>query len=341
MRKDWILNLQLFEGGSAAGAGGDGGAGTSAEGNPGGDGIQVLEDGTRVDHRLAERMERQRKRNPNRAGGGTAAPASVNGQGNQEPQQGTAPAQSTEPAQPAKTPDEEFEELIRGKYKEQYQARFQQGISDRFKNQADLQGQLDGLKPMLDALAKQRGIQEGDYEALSQNILDDDSLYEEEAEAAGMTVEAYKSFARLKAEADAARQREEANQEQQMIANHLQNLARQGEELKKVFPDFDLQKELNNPNFRRMTSPNVNLPVEMAYYAVHHAELAPQAMAAGIQRAQQQMSQTLQANAARPIEGAMQGNTAAADIHISPRNMSREQRQALKDRARRGERVVL
>ena len=335
MRKNWILNLQIFDGGAGAGAaGGAGGAGgdagTSAEGMPAGNRVTILEDGTQVDQRLAERMEKQRKRHPERAQRGLATPAVPQGM----------PAQQ-DAAQTAKTPDEEFEELIKGKYKDQYQARFQQGINDRFRNQADLQGQLDGLKPMLDALAKQHGTEPGDYKALSDAILDDDSLYEEEAEEAGMTVEAYKNFLALKKEADAARAREEESQEQMAIREHLQKLIQQGEELKKVFPNFDLRTELGDPRFRRMTDPNVGLSVEQAFYAIHHNELAPQAYAAGIQRAQRQIGASIQANANRPVEGAMQGNAATADIHISPRNMTREQRRALAERAMRGEEIVL
>ena len=230
MRK-WELDLMLFgEGGGVAGGAGDGGAGGSAEGTPG---EGVLEDGTRVDHRLAERMQKQRERHHGRTGGeailagqnGNTAGTGADATGNGANRNAGNPAQ----AQNAKTPEEEFDELIKGKYRSQYQARFQQGISERFKNQANLQQQLDGLKPMLDALAKQRGVEAGDYEALSKNILDDDSLYEDEAEEKGMTVEALKAYKRMEAAADAARAKEQQSQEEAEFRNHLQKLAQQGE----------------------------------------------------------------------------------------------------------------
>ena len=81
--------------------------------------------------------------------------------------------------------------------------------------------------------------------------------------------------------------------------------------------------------------------MEYAYFLLHRNELMPQVMAAGVKTAQQRIAQSLQANGARPMEGAMQGNSTAADVHISPKNMTREQRQALKDRARMGEKIVL
>lgn len=353
MRK-WRLNLRIFDGGAGAAAGTDGGAaGQSAEGTnaeaAAQPGIKVLPDGTQMDHRLAERMEKQRKRRnaTGTAGMATGGPETGTGtagdamSGGQAPGDGQATGTQPAQAQAAKTPEEEFDELIHGKYAQQYQQRFQNAISERFKNQADLQGQLDGLKPMLDALAKQHGIQEGDYQALSNAILDDDSLYEDEAEAAGMTVEAYKSYQKLKQHADQMDQQAAQSRREMEIRQHLQNLAQQGEALKQRFPDFDLEKELRNRAFFRMTAPNSGLTVEQAYFAVHHNELAPQIMAAGVRTAQERIAQTMQANGARPVEGAMQGNGITADVHISPKAMTPEQREAIKARVRRGETVTL
>ena len=111
--------------------------------------------------------------------------------------------------------------------------------------------------------------------------------------------------------------------------------------MKARFPGFDLRTELQNPAFRRMTAPNSGLTVEQAYYAIHHDEIAPQAMAAGVQRAQRQISQSLQANGARPVEGAMTGNSGAPDVSIDPRRMSRAEREQIKERVRRGEKIIL
>ena len=329
---DWILNLQLFaDGGAGAGAagGGDGdGAAASAETSTEIREGMTLEDGTKVDRRLAERMEKQRRRNPELYR--TAAQPTG---GEQEPK-----AQEADPEQ-------DWESLKKGKYAEQYGRDVQAAIADRFKNQANLQQQLDGLKPMLDALAQQRGIAAGDYDALSKAILDDDSLYEDEAEEAGMTVEAYKSYKALESEAKAAREQKARAEQENYFQQHLAKLVQQAEALKQTFPDFDLKKELENPNFKRMTAPDVGLSVEDAYYATHHAELAPKAVMAGVQHAQRQIAQSLQANASRPVEGAMTGNQQAARIAIDPRNMTAEQRHRMREdfarRSARGEKVYL
>ena len=160
----------------------------------------------------------------------------------------------------------------------------------------------------------------------------------EEAEAAGMTVEGYKNFRAMEEENERLKAKEAEEEEKLFLRQHFQTLAMQAEEMKKTFPNFDLQAELQNPLFVRLTAPNSGCDVRAAYYAVHHAELEPQAMAYGIQRAQQQMSQTLQANRARPVEGAMKKGQ-PANVAIDPRSMTREERQKLLERARRGERI--
>ena len=84
-----------------------------------------------------------------------------------------------------------------------------------------------------------------------------------------------------------------------------------------------------------MTSPDVNISVADAYYACHHAELQPQAVMAGVHHAQRQIAQSLQANAIRPVEGAMTGNQNAAKIAIDPKSMTREQRRKWAEEASR------
>lgn len=321
------LFLQLFgDGAVAAAPSGDGGAsGSESADYTAGD---VLEDGTQVDKRLAERLNAQRKRNPNRFQAKQVAPVQTE----------SASEASVEAKQPSI--DDEWAEAKKGKYAEQYGRDVQAAIQERFKNQKDANDQLNNLKPMLDALIKKNGLADGDYEALSKHILDDDSLYEEEAERMGMTVGAYKDYKALEAEAEQARQMREQQEQNAMIQQHLESLARQGDELKKTFPGFDLKTELNNPQFRRMTAPNGGLSVEQAYMALHYRDIMPQAVQTGVQRAQAQISASLQANASRPAEGAMR-QSAALDTHIDPRNMSRQERQKLIERARRGEKIVL
>ena len=326
------IDLHLFEGdggaGAAPAAAGDGGESAVTPG--------VLEDGTRVDNRLAERMEQQARKRRER-GEAPIKPAMRAAAPQAEP---TGKQAEEQPAQEAQemSLDDQWKEAKK-RFRDQYGRDVQAAIQDRFKNQADANETLEKLQPALKALARQRGIDENDLDGLANNILEDDSLYEEEAEKAGMTVEGYRTFQAMQAENERIKAREQEELETMRFRQHFASLVQQGEEMKKTFPDFDLKKELENETFRRMTAPNSGLSVRAAYYAVHHAELEPQAMAYGIQKAQTQMAQTLQANRQRPMEGAMQRGQ-PADVSIDPRSMTREQRQNYIERARRGEKIV-
>ena len=97
-------------------------------------------------------------------------------------------------------------------------------------------------------------------------------------------------------------------------------------------------KELeNNPQFFKLTSPEVGLDVQTAFFALHKDEMMPQAMAAGMERAKQQMSQTIQAQRNRPVEGAMKGKgQAAADFNVDPRNLTLPERKRVYDLIHKG-----
>ena len=158
-----------------------------------------------------------------------------------------------------------------------------------------------------------------------------------------MTTESYITMKRIEEANARYEQEKQQDRMQKQVQEHYAKLAQQAEALKQKFPDFDLQAELFNPNddrFMKMTSPEGGLDVETAYYAIHHRELEPQAMAYGIQRAQQQMAQTLQANGRRPSEAAMSGGQ-ATNFQIDPRKMTKAERADLIRRSRLGEKIEL
>jgi hypothetical protein len=107
---------------------------------------------------------------------------------------------------------------------------------------------------------------------------------------------------------------------------HLDSLRAQAAELSKTVPGFDLKREMENPGFVRLTAPHTGLSVEQAYYAVHHRELTENMR----QESMRWAVKSLRSGAARPeeLKGGQSASTAASD----PRQMSREQRAALKKR---------
>lgn len=331
-----VLDLQYFAEEEAAAAAapetaGESGAETAAE--TGAENAPVmagdtLADGTKVPNaRVAAALEKQMKRHPELR--------KVYGRG-----QANAPADGAGNQPTGKTIQERWDELKKGEFKDLYGADVKAAVNDRFKNQNDATQQLEAMQPMLQALMQKAGVES--VEELSQMILDDDSLYEEAAEEAGMTVERYKEFKALQEEHDRRAAQDEQDREQAFWRDHFEHLAEQAEALKAKFPNFDLKAEIEgNETFRRLTAPGSGVSLEDAYYAIHRRELEPQLMAYGMNRARQQMGQTIQAQRQRPAEGAMQsrGQT-AADMKLNPAAMTRKERDRIRNLVHRGGKIT-
>ena len=324
------LNLQQFaEDGEIPAA--DAATATAAEST---EPVQVsagdeLADGTAVSSQVAAEMNRQMAKHPELR--------QTYGQGlKQKGPKGQRPAEGPGATTGAKSIDERWEELKKGEFAEAYGRDVQKAVQDRFKNQEDNSAQLKALEPMMKVLMDRAGVD--NVQDLINYVMDDDSLYEEAASEAGMTIPAYRQFMQMKQERDEAQQREQENIQTQMLQQHFAKLSQQAEEFKKQLPGFDLMKELHeNPKFLQLTSPEVGLSVQDAFFALHRDEMMPQAMMAGMERAKQQMGQTIQAQRKRPVEGAMKGKgQTAADFNVDPRGLTRSERNRVYDLIHKG-----
>ena len=148
------LNLRMFEGeggaGAAPAAAGDG-AGQAAEIPTG-----VLEDGTQVDDRLAARMRKQEAKRKARGQSPLYQGAKL-AQGQQETTPETEPA-GENAEKPANDLETRWNELKKGEFRDLYGRDVQNTIQERFKNQQAASEELEQLRPMLNALAKQHNF---------------------------------------------------------------------------------------------------------------------------------------------------------------------------------------
>ena len=328
MSKDKWLNLQLFAGEGAGDGGGDGAA--QGENSADAGHQRLLELGVPAD--------KIRKNRAYKVNTPAAKPATA--------EQSTAQEQKLEQAAAADNPTEEnktaanrmsWDEIMADpEYNKQMQATMQA----RLRSAKGAEETLGKLAPALELLARQHGQDPAniDYDALAQAISNDESFYEEKALEMGVSVETAKRIDQQ--ERDTARQKREDERtlEQQKFQQHIMKLEQQGEEMKKVFPNFDLRTELKNPTFARMTSPNVGISVQDAYYAVHRNEIQTAAMQVTAQKTAQKISNAIQAGSRRPDENGTSGQAPSVTT-FDYRNASREQREALKKRIRSGEKI--
>lgn len=203
-----------------------------------------------------------------------------------------------------------FQQMIQGEGKAEYEQavgqRVQQAIAQRFKNQKDMQEELNQSRAIMAELGKKYQLDPKDVKGIYTKMTDDLDQYREEADQKGMTPEAVRTMHRLETEAQRAREEAAQATEQMRTQQHFRSLAEQAEQLKQTFPSFDLMKELENPRFLRMTSPQVGISVKDAFYAIHGEEIQKQTMQYTAQQAGQRIAASVQAGASRPVENGMQ-----------------------------------
>lgn len=108
--------------------------------------------------------------------------------------------------------------------------------------------------------------------------------------------------------------------------------------LQQAYPQAELRRELQNPEFMRRVAAGMDL--RSAYELAHRHEMLEQAMAYAIARSRERIAAELTAGAYRPQEGAMTARSvqrAPAD----PASWSKEERENVRKRVMRGERIQL
>ena len=216
-----------------------------------------------------------------------------------------AEVQQTTEAQPDL--NAEFEKLIKGQFKEQYDSRMQDTIRSRLKGKdnqiAELTEKHNAVTPILDLLSGKYGVDAADIEALSKAIQEDDAFFEEAALQSGMSVKDYKAVLKMKRE-NAELKRQMQDQQNKEKADKLYAQWMQEEqETKKVYPSFNMQAEMQNPEFVKLLKNNVN--VRTAYEVLHKDDIISGAMQFTAKTVESKIAKKVASNGARPVENGM------------------------------------
>ena len=115
-----------------------------------------------------------------------------------------------------------------------------------------------------------------------------------------------------------------------------QKWMRDAETVKQQFPSFDLQTELQNPQFASLLRANID--VGTAYQVIHKDEIIPAAMEFTAREVQSKMASSVAANTARPRENGI-GGGASAIIKSDVTKLTKADRQEIARRAMRGEKI--
>lgn len=196
--------------------------------------------------------------------------------------------------------DAEFEELIKGKYKQQFDGRVHSIMQNRFKNAQDAKDVAAKWQSATAALAAMYGIDGTDPDALKDAIEKDDGLFSAQAEAQGLTPEQFRENLRLRMDAQVGRNMQEQMQIEAKKQQTFQRWEAEASELSEVFPNFDLASELENETF--FDNLNRGLSVRDAFFVAHMDEIVAGSNAAAKSEATQKVVDNFNQRAARPAE---------------------------------------
>lgn len=309
------IALQLFA------DGGDGGAAAGAEGATG---VQSSAAGENL-------PQKRRKENP-------LANVKYGVQADGKRADGQSAAGNESAAEGQAKPS--FEDLIKGEYKEEFGQRVQSIIQQRFKDNGENERKLAAMNPLLEMLGRKYNVDPTDVDKLTQIVGDDDSLYEEEAMQRGMSVESLKAVKKLERENEQLKEQEKQSQQEMMMRQHFDALAKQADEARQLYPALDLMQEMQNPMFARLTAPGVGVDVRTAYEVVHRDEMRGAEMQYAVQRSAERMANAVRSNTARPVENGLSSQQQNVVVKSDPRMLTKADRAEIRERVRRGEKIA-
>lgn len=251
--------------------------------------------------------------------------------------------------------EEEFEKLIKGKFKNVYQNRVQSLFKDRMstkdKQISDMQKKENTGNQIFALIANKYNVQPDDLDGLLEAVSEDKDLFAEKALAAGVTTEEARNnfFTQQKTNAQEeeleALRREKAARE---LDTHLRSIAA---ETMKEFPNFNLEDEFQNPAFRtaldfiaqqrneqnEKTGRNDEIyDLTTAYKMSHFDELQKELVKRSSSAAISAAAQSIQSGARRPTENAVK-KSGTTTQRKSVADMSDAEFDAFYEKVRRGE----
>lgn len=247
------------------------------------------------------------------------------------------PGEEAPPTEPVNKSGE-FEKLIKGEYKSEFDRRVQSIIDRRFKEEiAAYKNREKAANPILDKLCMRYGVKDGDLEALAAAVDQDNSYLQHEADESGMDIATLTKIRQMEYQ-NAQLQRQHAEIERRRAFDErMAGFYRQAEEARTIYPDLDFQTEASNPDFMDLCMKGV--PVRTAYEVIHKDEIIGTAMQYSAQKAAKNVTDSIKAKGMRPDENGASGVGAVIKTNVD--DLSNQEIDEIIRRVERGEKVTL
>ena len=188
--------------------------------------------------------------------------------------------------------DAEFEALIEGEYKEQFTKKVQKIISKRLK-------EVKSVKEERNPLTEDKNVE---------------------------------LIRRLVMENRALKQRFEEERRNVQMQTRAEEIKKQVEETKEIYPDFDFEAELKNPEFARLLKAGVK--VKDAYEVINIDSIIDR----NSKDAEKKVVDSIRAKSNRPAENGSEGGSGIL-LSGNASKLTKKQRADLAKRAMRGEKI--
>lgn len=254
--------------------------------------------------------------------GGTGASAAATSEASG--QATTAEGESNEgTANPESTSKRSFEDVIKD-YKDEYTKDFQKKWDARHKDYMTTKTLNAKQGKLIERLALKYGISDiSDLDAIDKAMQADDDLIASRALNNGLTVDQQRYQDDIELENRRYREEQKRKTQTENAQRQYNQWLQESNNLKTLFPNFDLDTELQNETFRQALL--AKMPIERAFYAAHGAEIASGAMQYTAQAVRKATEEEQANRTPRPKENGV-SRQAAAKVSTDVHSMTRQQR---------------
>ena len=212
---------------------------------------------------------------------------------------------------------------IREKYKDRIGEEIQGAIQKRFKNQQSFEDNYNDLLDGLAPLFLKYKLDISDVEGLKNALATDDTLLEDTAFDEGLTPEAVRERlmqqrenARLQKELERLKEEQMEAQASKEAYDQYNSWVREAEELKQLYPNFDLATELENEEFRDDLI-NSGKPLRKAYESAHLDEIIQGAIQTTASKVRESVTNNIKARGMRPSENGTRGGSVSVKKNVN------------------------
>ena len=235
-------------------------------------------------------------------GSGVAAPSTVGNEGSKVAANTGANVNA----------DKTFDDYVK-EHKDEANEWFQKQFNRRHKDYKQLQERSKATDTVLDMLATKYGFEDSrDIAAITEALQKDDFLYAQRAEENGRTIDEQREWDELERQNREYRTERAREEQRQNMQRQMDKWEAESNNLKQIFPSFDIEAELQNPEFANNL--RNGMTVQSAFYAVHGEEIATGAMEFTANKVRQAAAQDFATRSKRPLEASAANQATAKSI---------------------------